>query len=259
LQQKPKEFIVKSRNNVICSSEEAWSIIDERVALAAADVGESTAVATEQQQQQADNHSNMLLWDAVHYLEQHSFQLSDDEKQQLWQNAHGSWKLVLSTGSSKSHDFHLPPKFLPFSFAMIDDTYFGNGVGLNENQIWIALRDKHTYDYNKRRLQVSVDDVFLFGHQITPFPKLPKLKLPSFMTLLSKQTDGVDDESSSSSSQPHQKKSPNKPPPTFVLIGSSQHTLIARGNQSGGLALWTRLQNDICPVAYSTKAPNQKS
>jgi hypothetical protein len=38
--------------------------------------------------------------------------------------------------------------------------------------------------------------------------------------------------------------------PTFVIIGASEKALIARGNQSGGLALWTRLPQDIRPVAY---------
>lgn len=34
-------------------------------------------------------------------------------------------------------------------------------------------------------------------------------------------------------------------PPTFVIVGASEKALIARGNQSGGLAIWSRLQHDI--------------
>jgi len=43
-----------------------------------------------------------------------------------------------------------------------------------------------------------------------------------------------------------------KRPPTFTWIGASDCSLIARG-ATGGIAIWTRLPQDIRPVAYGTK------
>ena len=44
--------------------------------------------------------------------------------------------------------------------------------------------------------------------------------------------------------------SENKRPPAFTMIGASDKALIARGG-SGGIAIWSRLPNDIRPAAYS--------
>jgi hypothetical protein len=171
------------------------------------------------------------LFGAVHFIEHNAYRIYPDldHKMELWEGAHGSWKLQLSTGGMKTRSFHQPPKYLPFSFAMIDEHHFGNGIGWNENNIWLALLDNHYYDVNHRRLVVTVGDVYLFGHCVSKF-------LPAFLReSLAKEPGDYKD----------------KPPPTFVLIGCSKHSLIARGNQSGGLALWTRLSQDVRRVAYN--------
>lgn len=170
------------------------------------------------------------LFDAVHFIERNAYRIYPDmeQKKELWESSLGSWKLQLSTGGMRSRSFHKPPKYLPFSFAMIDEQNFGNGIGLNENSIWLSLLDKHYYDVNHRRLVVTVGDVYLFGRRVNNF-------LPPFLRQnLGKEPDDFKD----------------SPPPTFVLAGCSKHSLIARGNQSGGLALWTRLPRDIREVAY---------
>jgi len=75
---------------------------------------------------------------------------------------------------------------------------------------------------------VTLQRVYLFGRPITKF-------LPEFVRRnLGKEPDDYEDAA----------------PPTFVLIGCSEKSLIARGNQSGGLAIWTRLPQDIRVVAY---------
>jgi hypothetical protein len=187
----------------------AWSVIDE-----CAETGEP-----------CDE-----LFQAVRFLETNAYIIYPDlsHKQDLWDKAHGSFKLVLSTGSAKNRSFHKPPFFLPFSFAMIDDEHFGNGVGLNQDVIWLSLLHKHYYNTRIRHMVVTIQDVFLGGKRVTN--SLPQSLLDSLN--VGKAPEDFDK------------------PPTFVIIGASDKALIARGNQSGGLAIWSRLENDIRKVAY---------
>jgi len=116
---------------------------------------------------------------------------------------------------------------------MIDDEYFGNGVGLDRDTIWISMLHKHHYDPNIRRMVVTLRDIYIRGHKVTrmipPFlrKKLNVGKNPRDFT--------------------------DKDPPTFVIVGVTDRALIARGNQSGGLAIWSRMETDIRPVAYKEK------
>jgi len=172
------------------------------------------------------------LFTAVRYIEHNSYKLYPDmaAKKALWQRAHGSFELVLSTGSAKSRDFHPPPKFLPFSYGMIDDEYFGNGVGLNQDTIWISMLHKHHFDTKIRRMVVTLRDIYLGGHKATK-------RIPAFIRKglnVGKNPQDFTD----------------RRPPTFVIVAATEKALIARGNQSGGLAIWARMGNDIRPVAY---------
>jgi hypothetical protein len=170
------------------------------------------------------------LYDAAHFIEKNAHKIYPDQqhKEELFDAAHGSWELKFSTGATKSLSFHKPPKFLPFSFAMIDEDHFGNGFGLNEETIWISLLHNHFFNYKHRQMVVTPQRLYLFGRPVTSF-------LPKFI-------------------RQHLGKSPaeyvDKPPPTFFLIGCSNQSLIARGNKSGGLAIWSRLPHDIREVAY---------
>jgi hypothetical protein len=171
------------------------------------------------------------LCDAVHFIEKNAYVIYPDlaHKQALWDKAHGSWKLQLSTGGAKFRSFHQPPAFLPFSFAMIAEKHFGNGIGLNENTIWLSLLHNHYFNAKYRQMVVTVAEVYLGGFKVTRF-------VPDFIRNainLGKKPEDFD-----------------KRPPTFVIIGASDKALIARGNQSGGIAIWTRLPQDIRLVAY---------
>ena len=195
----------------IHSYEEAFRIIDD----CAASEGASDSV-----------------YDAVRFLERNSYCLYRDpqEADALWGRAHGSWKLVLSTGGAKCDSFHPPPSFIPFSFAMISDNNFGNGIGWHEHSIWLSLLHKHHYNARYRRMVVTITDVYIGGRKITE--SLPRLVRDALN--VGKQPEDYD----------------KKPPPTFVIIGASDSALVARGNQSGGLAIWRRLPEDIRRVAY---------
>ena len=111
------------------------------------------------------------LYNAIHWIEKNGHRIYPQlhDQMELWKEAHGSWKLQLSTGDPHNHVFHKPPKFLPpFSFAMIDETHFGNGIGWNEHSIWLSLLDEQTYRPQHRRMEGRVGDVYLFGHSLRP-------------------------------------------------------------------------------------------
>lgn len=175
-----------------------------------------------------------IVYEAVHFLEKNSYRLYRHQKEadDLWNRAHGSWKLVLSTGGAKCNSFHPPPVFLPFSFAMISDKNFGNGIGLHEDVIWLSLLHKHHYNAKLRRMVVTMGDIYIGGNKVTEI--LPRCMRDAIN--VGKQPEDYDE----------------KPPPTFVIIGASDKALVARGNQSGGLAIWRRLPEDIRTVAYKS-------
>jgi len=170
------------------------------------------------------------LYNAIRFVEKKAYIIYPDlvHKQELWDKAHGSWKLELSTGGAKVMSFHKPPAFLPFSFAMIDDIHFGNGIGLNEHTIWLSLLHKHYFNMRIRHMVVTIQDVYIGGSRVT----LPEF-LRNAMNVGKTPEDFGD-----------------QPAPTFVIIGATDKALIARGNQSGGLAIWSRLPNDVRRVAY---------
>lgn len=179
------------------------------------------------------------LYEAVRFIEKNAHKLYRERNAQdtLWRKAQSSWELILSTGDPrKNKSFHKPPAFLPFSFAMIDNDCFGNGIGLNENNIWLSFKHNAFFYPTHRRMVVCLSDVYLFGQCITSL-------LPPF---LQEAFNKIPDDYK------------EKQPPTFVLVACSENALVARGNQSGGLAIWRRLDKDIHPVAYGKRLSRKR-
>jgi hypothetical protein len=198
------------------------------------------------------------LNDAVRFLEVNSYRIypatNPEHTEQLWQTAQGSWKLVASTGSHKCRQFHPTPWFLPFSFAMIDGTHFGNGIGLDANRIGLAFLHHAHFHAPHRRMTVTHPDLYFRGRRV----EFPDFLRPAVLKV-------VESEDNNTQEAPKAKPAPtvsSKPVPTFVLVGASEKTLIARGNQSGGLALWVRLPQDMRVIAYQeypkTPSPPQE-
>lgn len=177
---------------------------------------------------------NEDLYDAVRLIEKRAskFYPDIDDREDLWERAQGCWKLVFSSGSGKNRSFH-PPKYLfPFSFAMITGDYFGNGFGLGPDNIWVSVLQKNSFNPKIRQLVVTVLDIYLGGNKATKF-------IPD-----------VCKEAINLGKSPDDFREAGKKPPAFCIVAASEHTLIARGNQSGALAIWKRLPKDIQPVAY---------
>ena len=59
------------------------------------------------------------LYDSVRYIDKKAFKLypTDEAKSELWNRAHGSWKLQLATGGPSNTFKNVPI----FAFAMIDE------------------------------------------------------------------------------------------------------------------------------------------
>jgi hypothetical protein len=172
------------------------------------------------------------LYDAVRYIDKNAIRLypTEDAKLQLWDRAHGSWKLTLATGGGRSTTFKPVPIF---AFAMIDDKCFGNGIGMNNGEsIILSLLGPHYFNAKRRQMGIGIEDVYLFSKKVTQY-------IPGFVgdgLGLGKRPEDFDSMGKSRM-------------PAFTMIGASDKSLIARGG-SGGIAIWTRLEKDIRPAAY---------
>mmetsp|Transcript_27823 Transcript_27823/g.75695 ORF Transcript_27823/g.75695 Transcript_27823/m.75695 type:complete len:247 (-) Transcript_27823:123-863(-) len=171
------------------------------------------------------------LYDAVRVIDKNARYVYPDEasKEELWERAYGSWKLVLATGGGRFTTFKPVPIF---AFAMLDETNFGNGVGLNENAILLSLLGPHELVTKRRQMVINIDDVFLASRKVTGM-------VPSFVG------DGM-----GLGKRPADYEVSGSRPPAFVFIAASETSLVARGG-SGGIAIWTRLEKDIRPAAYN--------
>ena len=174
------------------------------------------------------------LYDAVRFIDRNALKIYPDlnHKHELWDDAKGSWKLQLATGGGKFTAFKSVPIF---AFAMIDEENFGNGVGLNNEFIMLSLLGPHVFNASIRQMVINVDELFLFSKNITG-------SLPSFVSNAIGLRKRPEDWETGR-------------PPAFTLIGASQKSLVARGG-SGGIAIWTRLKEDIRPAAYEKGRQN---
>lgn len=167
------------------------------------------------------------LYNAVRVIDKNALRIypSIDEKEALWEQAYGSWKLQLATGGGRFTTFKPVPIF---AYAMIDEINFGNGVGFNENSIILSLLGPHGFKAKTRQMIITINDLYLFSNPVTE-------AVPGFI----KNGMGLGKKPEEWDSRP----------PTFTMIGASDKALIARGG-TGGIAIWTRLEKDIRPAAY---------
>jgi hypothetical protein len=173
------------------------------------------------------------LYDAVRFIDKNALSIypSLDQKQALWDDAHGSWKLQLATGGGKFKIFKPVPIF---AFAMVDEVNFGNGVGINSDTILLSLLGPHFFNPKRRQMVITINDMFLLASNVSKF-------VPEFM----KTGMGM-------GKRPEDFPKGGSRPPAFTFIGVSDKALIARGG-TGGIAIWTRLPKDIRLLAYGTK------
>ncbi|KAL7468221.1 hypothetical protein ACHAXS_008448 [Conticribra weissflogii] len=174
------------------------------------------------------------LYDSVRYIDRSASKLYPDldAKRELWDKAHGSWKLQMATGGGRFTTFKPVPIF---AFAMIDENNFGNGVGFNQDNIILSLLGPHYFNEKTRSMGIGIHDMFIFSNKVTQL-------LPGFISDGLGLKKGPSDFANKKGSRM----------PAFTMIGASEKSLIARGG-SGGIAIWTRLDKDIRPAAYGMK------
>mmetsp|Transcript_25173 Transcript_25173/g.51916 ORF Transcript_25173/g.51916 Transcript_25173/m.51916 type:complete len:253 (-) Transcript_25173:77-835(-) len=171
------------------------------------------------------------LYDSVRYIDRSASTLYPnlDAKKELWDRAHGSWKLQMATGGGRFKTFKPVPIF---AYAMIDEKNFGNGIGFNQDNIVLSLLGPHYFNDKTRSMGIGIHDMFIFSKKVTHL-------LPSFIYDRIGLNKGPSDFTNRKGSRM----------PAFTMIGASEKSLIARGG-SGGIAIWTRLDKDIRPAAY---------
>lgn len=174
------------------------------------------------------------LYESVRYIDRNASKLYPDlsAKKDLWDRAHGSWKLQLATGGGKFTTFKPVPIF---AYAVVDEHNFGNGIGLNQDNIILSLLGPHHFNDKRRSMGIGINDMYLFSNKVTQF-------VPGFMAEglgLGKCPEDFTNKKGSRM-------------PAFTIIGASDKSLVARGG-SGGIAIWTRLDKDIRPAAYGIR------
>ena len=180
------------------------------------------------------------LYDAVRAIDKNAGKLypSIEDKEALWERCHGSWQLQLATGGGKFTTFKPIPHPL-FTFAVIDETDFGNGIGVSlfggrgSDNILLALRGPHDFLTQRRQMTIGIDDMFLWRGSFRVTESLPGF-IKDGMGLGKRKEDF---------------KKTKQRPPAFTMIAASEKSLIARGG-TGGIAIWTRMDHDIRPLAY---------
>jgi hypothetical protein len=174
------------------------------------------------------------LFDAVRVIDRNALKIYPDNesKEELWKRSYGSWKLVLATGGGKFTSFKKVPIF---AFAMLDEINFGNGIGLNEDLILLSLLGPHELITKIRQMIINIDDIYIGSRNITNI-------VPKFIG------DGM-----ALKKRPKKEKGSSSRPPAFTFIAASDTSLVARGG-TGGIAIWTRLEKDIRPAAYSNSS-----
>jgi hypothetical protein len=167
------------------------------------------------------------LYEAVRLIDKNAFKIYPtlEEKQALWDEAHGSWQLQLATGGGKYTTFKPVPIF---AFALIDEGNFGNGVGWNADSIILSLLGPHIFNPQRRQMVITIDDLYLGGSNVSNY-------VPGFI----KDGMGLGKRPEDFTGRP----------PAFTFIGASEKSLIARGG-TGGIAIWTRLDKDLRMTAY---------
>ena len=99
----------------------------------------------------------------------------------------------------------------------------------------LSLLGPHELITKRRQMVIKIDDIFLFANKVTD--GTPQF-LKKGMGLGKRPIDCY--------------KKEGKRPPAFTFIAASEKSLIAHGG-TGGIVIWTRLDDDIREKAYSTE------
>lgn len=172
------------------------------------------------------------LFGAVKYIDRFSSKLysANDDKNLLMERAKGSWELLLALNSDKDQEFYPHPEFraVAMAFIIVDDDYFGKGIASN-GFCYVALGGSSSKNVKTRQVFMNYDDFYISGRAV------PGWDLSFF-------TRGYERNWISTERQ--------RPKLAFTIISATPSMLLVRGNKTGGMAIFRRIQNDMCPAAY---------
>jgi hypothetical protein len=176
------------------------------------------------------------LYYASRYIDRnaHLFYSNKESRDRLWEQATGSWELLMGYEDPRRDQFFVPyPDFRDFAMAFIiidpEDNYFGKGIAQGPGFSFVAMGGPSKVNERTRQLYMDYQDFYISGQL------MPDWDLSYFMRGYARNWEAIER---------------NRPPLAFTLIGVTDKTLIVRGSKTGGMAIFRRIKADMRPAAY---------
>ena len=175
------------------------------------------------------------LYYATRFIDRngHLFYRTENEKQALWEEAKGSWELLMGYESNRDQFFVPYPDFRDFAmaFIIVGDDYFGKGIGLDTNFAFVAMGGPSRVNKRTRQLYMDYQDFYINGRA------MPDWDLSYFMRGYARNWYAIERK---------------RPPLAFTLIGVTDKILVVRGSKTGGMAIFRRIKGDMSNAAYGS-------
>lgn len=175
-----------------------------------------------------------LFW-AVKFIDRNAIHIYSDpkDKEALLEEAKGSWELRLAVNSDRDQEFYPHPEFRAFAMAFItiQEDYFGKGIASDTSFCFVALGGPSTKNIKTRQVYMNYEDYFINGRQV------PGWDLSYFMRGYARNWVAAERK---------------RPPLAFTVVCATNKVLVVRGSKTGGMAIFRRIAEDMCPAAYGT-------
>ena len=113
------------------------------------------------------------LYYAVRYIDRngHKFYNNQQERDELWDMANGSWELLMGyEDPRKDLDFIPYPDFKDFAMAYVivdtADNYFGKGIASSPEFSFVAMGGPSKVNERTRQLYMDYQDFYINGQQV---------------------------------------------------------------------------------------------
>lgn len=173
-----------------------------------------------------------LFW-AVKFIDRNGIRIykEDKQKKDLLEKSEGSWELRLAVNSDRDRQWYPHPEFRAFAMAFItiEKEYFGKGIASDPNFSFVALGGPSSRNIPTRQVYMNYEEFFINGRQV------PGWDLSYFMRGYARNWVATERK---------------RPPLAFTVVYANDNILIVRGNKTGGMAIFRRIQADMRPAAY---------
>ena len=173
------------------------------------------------------------LYNAVRFIDRNAHRLykTMEDKEQLFEKALGSWELRMAYEDARN-DYFIPfPDFRDYAmaFTVVEKDYFGKGIASGPEFAFVSMGGPAKFNIKTRQLFMDYQDFYISGNQV------PEWDLSYFMRGYAR--NWYDERR-------------KRPPLAFTLIGATDDVMIVRGSKTGGMAVFTRIDEDMREAAY---------